>query len=76
MPLCDPIKYLYLSIQLHTRLQYPCINSDRILDLHYSDRHIVALLIHNGNETERCLQLKQVEITIHEFDLYDAQLPG
>ncbi|KAG1145256.1 hypothetical protein G6F37_005655 [Rhizopus arrhizus] len=52
-------KFLYLPIrrrlpigQIRSRLRQLNINIRRILNIHYSDRDLVALLIHNDYETE------------------------
>ncbi|KAG0815849.1 hypothetical protein G6F18_013061 [Rhizopus arrhizus] len=62
-------KFLYLPIrrrlpigQIRSRLRQLNINTRRILNIHYSDRDLVALLIHNDYETELRSLLKKFEI--------------
>ncbi|KAG1549161.1 hypothetical protein G6F47_002729 [Rhizopus delemar] len=52
-------KYIYLPTkarvpigQIRSRLRKLDINNNRIIDIHYPDRNIVALLIHNDYEDE------------------------
>ncbi|RCH88818.1 hypothetical protein CU097_010597 [Rhizopus azygosporus] len=59
-------KFLYLPLrrrlpigQLRSRLRQLNINTRRILSIHYPDRHLVALLIHNDYEDELRSQLKK-----------------
>ena len=49
-------------------------NSNRVLDIHYPDRHLVALLLHNDYEAEVRSQLEKFEIPIH--DDYDPMDPN
>ncbi|KAI9485274.1 MAG: hypothetical protein EXX96DRAFT_3830 [Benjaminiella poitrasii] len=69
-------KYIYLSTKsripigklrnLFRKLQ---INNDRILDAHYPDRNIVALLFHNNYEQGLRDQLSRLKISIKDnFD--------
>ncbi|CEG70487.1 hypothetical protein RMATCC62417_06376 [Rhizopus microsporus] len=59
--------------KLRSRLRQLNINAHRILDIHYPDRHLVALLIHNDYEDELRLQLKKFKIPIQ--DDYDPLDP-
>ncbi|KAG1046887.1 hypothetical protein G6F43_010643 [Rhizopus delemar] len=61
-------KYLYLSIQrclpihqIRSLLRRSHINSGRVLDIHYPDHHLVALLTRNDYETEVRSQLEKFE---------------
>ncbi|KAG0747124.1 hypothetical protein G6F57_007042 [Rhizopus arrhizus] len=74
-------KYLYLSIQRHlpihqirSLLRRLHINSSHVLDIHYPDHHLVALLIHNDCEAEVRSQLENFEIPLR--DDYDPQDPN
>ncbi|KAG1596801.1 hypothetical protein G6F47_007878 [Rhizopus delemar] len=74
-------KYLYLPIQrrlpirqIRSLLRRLHINSNRVLDIHYPDRHLVALLLHNDYEAEVRSQLEKFEIPIH--DDYDPMDPN
>ncbi|KAG1557857.1 hypothetical protein G6F49_005010 [Rhizopus delemar] len=60
-------KYLYLPIQrrlpihqIRSLLRRLNINSNRVLDIHYPDRHLVVLLIHNNCEAEVRSQLEKI----------------
>ncbi|ORE11154.1 hypothetical protein BCV72DRAFT_253953 [Rhizopus microsporus var. microsporus] len=72
-------KYLYVPVQrripinqLRSRLRRLHINSSRILDIHYPDRHFVALLIRNDYESELRSQLNKLTITVcDEYDPLD-----
>jgi hypothetical protein len=51
------------------------INNNRIIDIHYPDRNIVALLIHNDYEDELRQQLHRFKVTIKEdFNPCDPQV--
>ncbi|KAG1369222.1 hypothetical protein G6F61_012519 [Rhizopus arrhizus] len=74
-------KYLHLSIQrrlpirqIRSLLRRLHINSSHVLDIHYPDRHLVALLIHNDCEAEVRSQLENFEIPLR--DDYDPQDPN
>ncbi|CEG74918.1 hypothetical protein RMATCC62417_10046 [Rhizopus microsporus] len=67
-------KFLYLPLyrrlpigQLCSRLRQLNINTRRILNIHYPDRHFVALLIHNDYEDKLCSQLQRFKIPIRSF---------
>ncbi|KAG1138235.1 hypothetical protein G6F37_001796 [Rhizopus arrhizus] len=61
--------------QICFRLRKLDINNNRIIDIHYPDRNIVALLIHNGYEDELRQQLQRFKVTIKEdFNPYDPQV--
>ncbi|EIE89350.1 hypothetical protein RO3G_14061 [Rhizopus delemar RA 99-880] len=66
-------KYIYLPTkarvpigQIRSRLRKLGINNSRIIDIHYPDRNIVALLIHNDYEDEIRQQLQRFKVTIKE----------
>ncbi|KAG1055838.1 hypothetical protein G6F43_002232 [Rhizopus delemar] len=74
-------KYLYLSIQPPLSIRQICsllrrlhINSNRVLDIHYPDRYLVALLIHNNYEAEVRSQLEKFKIPLHNN--YDSLDPN
>ncbi|CAO3660637.1 hypothetical protein G6F70_003681 [Rhizopus microsporus] len=74
-------KFLYLPLrhhlpigQLRSRLRQLNINTCRIFNVHYPDRHLVALLIHNDYENELHLQPKKFKIPIQ--DDYDPLDPS
>ncbi|EIE88242.1 hypothetical protein RO3G_12953 [Rhizopus delemar RA 99-880] len=61
--------------QIHSRLRKLDINNSRIIDIHYPDRNIVALLIHNDYEDELRQQLQRFKVTIKEdFNPCDPQV--
>ncbi|CEG73418.1 hypothetical protein RMATCC62417_08808 [Rhizopus microsporus] len=66
-------KYLYIPVptnQLRSRLRRLHVHSSRILDIHYPDRHLVILLIHNDYESEPRSRLNKFAITVRdEYDL-------
>ncbi|KAG1051112.1 hypothetical protein G6F43_006669 [Rhizopus delemar] len=66
-------KYIYLPTkarvpigQIRSRLRKLGINNSGIIDIHYPDRNIVALLIHNDYEDEIRQQLQRFKVTIKE----------
>ncbi|KAG1512430.1 hypothetical protein G6F53_005185 [Rhizopus delemar] len=75
-------KYIYLPTkarvpigQIRSRLRKLGINNSRIIDIHYPDRNIVALLIHNDYEDELRQQLQRFKVTIKEdFNPCDPQV--
>lgn len=75
-------QYLYLPTkarvpigQLRSRLRKLDINNNRILDIHYPDRNVVALLIHNDYEDELRSQLKRFKISLKDdFDPCDPKI--
>ncbi|KAG1138100.1 hypothetical protein G6F37_011426 [Rhizopus arrhizus] len=75
-------QYLYLPMkarvpigQLRSRLRKLDINNNRILDIHYPDRNVVALLIHNDYEDELRSQLKRFKISLEDdFDPCDPKI--
>ncbi|KAG1144860.1 hypothetical protein G6F37_005919 [Rhizopus arrhizus] len=75
-------KYIYLPTkarvpigQIRSRLRKLGINNNRIIDIHYPDRNIVALLIHNDYEDELRQQLQRFKVTIKEdFNPCDPQV--
>ncbi|KAG0737600.1 hypothetical protein G6F62_009641 [Rhizopus arrhizus] len=75
-------KYIYLPTkarvpigQIRSRLRKLNINNNRIIDIHYPDRNIVALLIHNDYEDELRQQLQRFKVTIKEgFNPCDPQV--
>ncbi|KAG0764393.1 hypothetical protein G6F16_006911 [Rhizopus arrhizus] len=74
-------KFLYLPIrrrlpigQIRSRLRQLNINTRRILNIHYSDRDLIALLIHNDYETGLHSLLKKFEIPVQ--DGYDPLDPS
>ncbi|KAG0756944.1 hypothetical protein G6F24_010814 [Rhizopus arrhizus] len=55
--------------QVRSRLRKLDINNNRILDIHYPDRNILALLVHNDYAAELRQQLQRFKITIKDdFD--------
>ncbi|KAG1464647.1 hypothetical protein G6F46_002674 [Rhizopus delemar] len=52
--------------QIRSHLRKLDINNNRIIDIHYHDRNIVALLIHNDYEDELRQQLQRFKVTIKE----------
>ncbi|KAG1052341.1 hypothetical protein G6F43_005514 [Rhizopus delemar] len=67
-------KYIYLPTkdrvhigQIRSRLRKLDINNNRVIDIHYPDRNIVALLIHNDYEDELRQQLQRFKVTIKEY---------
>ncbi|KAG1169345.1 hypothetical protein G6F36_012086 [Rhizopus arrhizus] len=75
-------KYIHLPTkarvpigQIRSRLRKLDINNNRIIDIHYPDRNIVALLIHNDYEDELRQQLQRFKVTIKEdFNPCDPQV--
>ncbi|KAG1150757.1 hypothetical protein G6F37_009888 [Rhizopus arrhizus] len=75
-------KYIHLPMktrvpigQIRSRLRKLDINNNRIIDIHYPDRNIVALLIHNDYENELRQQLQRFKVTIKEdFNPCDPQV--
>ncbi|KAG1448023.1 hypothetical protein G6F46_004968 [Rhizopus delemar] len=75
-------QYLYLPTkarvpigQLRSRLRKLDINNNRILDIHYPDRNVVALLVHNDYANELRSQLKRFKITLKDnFDPCDPKI--
>ncbi|KAG0763416.1 hypothetical protein G6F57_003087 [Rhizopus arrhizus] len=75
-------KYIYLPTkarvpigQIRSRLRKLDIDNNRIIDIHYPDRNIVALLIHNDYEDELRQQLQRFKVTIKEdFNPCDPQV--
>ncbi|CEG81832.1 hypothetical protein RMATCC62417_15983 [Rhizopus microsporus] len=74
-------KLLYMPLrcrlpigQLRSRLRQLSINTRHILNIHYPDRHLIALLIYNDYEVEFRSQLKKFEIPVR--DDYDALDPS
>ena len=72
-------KYLYVPVQrripisqLRNRIRRLHINSSHVLDIHYPDHHLVALLIHNDYDSELRSQLNKFAITVRdEYDPLD-----
>ncbi|KAG1340913.1 hypothetical protein G6F62_005256 [Rhizopus arrhizus] len=63
-----------LGFPLRSRLCKLDINNNHILDTHYPDRNVVALLIHNDYEDELRSQLKRFKISLKDdFDLCDPK---
>ncbi|KAG1038955.1 hypothetical protein G6F43_012606 [Rhizopus delemar] len=63
-------KYIYLPMkarvpigQLRSRLRKLDINNNRILDIHYPDRNVVALLVHNDYTDEFRSHLQRFKVT-------------
>ncbi|KAG1137714.1 hypothetical protein G6F37_007234 [Rhizopus arrhizus] len=55
--------------QVRSRLRKLDINNNRILDIHYPDRNILTLLVHNDYAAELRQQLQRFKITIKDdFD--------
>lgn len=74
-------KFIYLPLrrrlpigQLRSHLRQLNISTRRILNIHYPDCHLVALLIHNDYEVELRSQLKKFKIPIQ--DDYDPLDPS
>ncbi|KAG1498894.1 hypothetical protein G6F54_004767 [Rhizopus delemar] len=75
-------KYIYLPTkarvpigQICSRLRKLDIDSNRIIDIHYPDHNIVALLIHNDYEDELRQQLQRFKVIIKkDFNPCDPQL--
>ncbi|ORE05300.1 hypothetical protein BCV72DRAFT_331361, partial [Rhizopus microsporus var. microsporus] len=66
-------QYVYLPIkarvpidQIRTRLRKPYIANNRILDIHYPDRNVVALLVHNDYVNELRKQLERFKVTLKD----------
>ncbi|KAG0950135.1 hypothetical protein G6F57_000685 [Rhizopus arrhizus] len=60
--------------QVRSRLRKLDINNNRILDIHYPDRNILALLVHNDYAAELRQQLQRFKVTIkYDFDLCNPQ---
>jgi hypothetical protein len=66
-------KYIYLPTkarvpigQIRSHLRKLDINNNHIIDIHYPDSNIVALLIHNDYEDELRQQLQRFKVTIKE----------
>lgn len=58
--------------QLHSRMRQLNINTSRMLNIHYPDRHLIALVIHNDYEIELRLLLKKFGIPVQgDYDLLD-----
>ncbi|CEG78862.1 hypothetical protein RMATCC62417_13401 [Rhizopus microsporus] len=72
-------KFQYLPLrcrlpigQLHSRMRQLNINTSHILNIHYPDHHLVALVIHNNYEIELRLLLKKFGIPVQDdYDLLD-----
>ncbi|KAF7724074.1 hypothetical protein EC973_001407 [Apophysomyces ossiformis] len=71
-------KYLYLPArariptgQMRARLRKLGIDNSRILDIHYPDRQVIALLIHNDFEQTLLDQLNRFGITTLTYDPLD-----
>ncbi|EIE87857.1 hypothetical protein RO3G_12568 [Rhizopus delemar RA 99-880] len=61
--------------QICSRLRKLDIDSNRIIDIHYPDHNIVALLIHNDYEDELRQQLQRFKVIIKkDFNPCDPQL--
>ncbi|EIE76663.1 hypothetical protein RO3G_01367 [Rhizopus delemar RA 99-880] len=75
-------KYIHLPTktrvsigQIRSRLRKLDINNNRIIGIHYPDRNIVALLIHNDYKDELRQQLQRFKVTIKEdFNPCDPQV--
>ncbi|KAG0755475.1 hypothetical protein G6F65_012278 [Rhizopus arrhizus] len=66
-------KYIYLPTkarvpigQLRSRLRKLDINNNRILDIHYPDRNVVALLVHNDYADELRSHLQRFKATLKD----------
>ncbi|KAG1154621.1 hypothetical protein G6F37_009285 [Rhizopus arrhizus] len=60
--------------QVRSRLRKLDINNNRILGIHYPDRNILALLVHNDYATELRQQLQRFKVTIKDdFDPCTSQ---
>ncbi|ORE09629.1 hypothetical protein BCV72DRAFT_319256 [Rhizopus microsporus var. microsporus] len=57
-----PLRFRLPIDQLCSRLRQLNINTRRILNIHFSDHHPVALLIHNDYKNELRSQLKKFKI--------------
>ncbi|KAI7899761.1 uncharacterized protein BX663DRAFT_440748 [Cokeromyces recurvatus] len=73
-------QYLYISTKaripvgkLRSYLRQMGVNNARVLDIHYPDRNIVALLIHNdyAAEFKQLLETKRVHF-VNNFDPWDG----
>ncbi|KAG1546448.1 hypothetical protein G6F49_010495 [Rhizopus delemar] len=75
-------KYIYLPTkarvpigQLRSRLRKLDINNNRILDIHYPDRNVVALLVHNDYTDELRSHLQRFKVTLKDdFNPCDPKL--
>ncbi|KAG0853219.1 hypothetical protein G6F16_007736 [Rhizopus arrhizus] len=75
-------QYLYLPTkarvpvgQLRSRLRKLDINNNRILDIHYPDRNVVALLVHNDYADELRSHLRKFKVTLKDdFDPCDPMI--
>ncbi|KAG1447746.1 hypothetical protein G6F55_010966 [Rhizopus delemar] len=73
--ICLPTKARVPIGQIRSRLRKVDINNNRIIDIHYPNRNIVALLIHNDYEDELRQQLQRFKVTIKEdFNPCDPQV--
>ncbi|KAG0740136.1 hypothetical protein G6F23_008480 [Rhizopus arrhizus] len=69
-----PTKARVPTGQVRSRLRKLDINNNRILDIHYPDRNILALLVHNDYAAELRQQLQRFKVTIkYDFDLCNPQ---
>ncbi|KAG1050146.1 hypothetical protein G6F43_007565 [Rhizopus delemar] len=60
--------------KVRSLLQKLDINNNRILDIHYPDRNILALLVHNDYAAELRQQLQRFKVTIKDdFDRCSSQ---
>ncbi|KAG1176955.1 hypothetical protein G6F36_010883 [Rhizopus arrhizus] len=74
-------KFIHLPIQrrlplhqLRSNLRHLHINTCRILDIQYPDRHVVSLLIHYGYENELRDKLRKFHILVRDdFDPLDPE---
>ncbi|CEJ00367.1 hypothetical protein RMCBS344292_14424 [Rhizopus microsporus] len=63
--------------QIQTCLKKLDINNKRILDMHHSDRHVAALLVHDDYVNEIRAQLERFKvIPKDDFDLCDPKVLG
>ena len=61
--------------QLRSRLRKLDINNSRILDIHYPDRNVVALLVHNDYASELKEQLSKFKINfLDQFNPLDGKI--
>ncbi|PHZ15454.1 uncharacterized protein RHIMIDRAFT_234802 [Rhizopus microsporus ATCC 52813] len=68
--LCLPLHHRLPIGQLHSRMRQLNINTSHILNIHYPNRHLVALVIHNDYEIELRLLLKKFGIPVQDdYDL-------
>ncbi|KAG0755808.1 hypothetical protein G6F29_010652 [Rhizopus arrhizus] len=75
-------QYLYLPTkarvpvgQLRSRLRKLDINNNRILDIHYPDRNVVVLLVHNDYADELRSHLRKFKVTLKDdFDPCDPMI--